>query len=149
MDSLPQQMSSDERSQYLRTLGATFAMAPVVISVPIVEVHVSETWVWLWPLALPLPMILLFRGAALLLNARVGSFGPRWVAYGAVAAALLLVLAPESLRLAVVNFSIRPFWGAMTAVGTLVALAYIWASAAYWWRGRRSPNTSFERTHDR
>jgi hypothetical protein len=142
-------MTPEERAFYLKHLAATLSMAPVLLSGPLADVYFDDGWLWMWPLLIVGPMILLLRGARAMLFAEEVMAKPRVIAYGAVTAVASLVFAPEALRLALVNFSLRPSWVVWTSISTAIALAYLWLAIRRWRTGGRSPNKSLERTRGR
>ena len=149
MNAVPEQMTPEERSHLLKHLATVLAMAPVVLTAPLVDVYVRDSWLWVWPVAIVGPIYLLVWGARAMLFTEVQAARPRAMTYGVAAALLLLAFAPEALRLSIANFSIRPSWIAWMSASAFVAVVYVWFAFRLWWKRRQPPNTSLERTRDR
>jgi hypothetical protein len=71
-------------------------------------------------------------GVWVLLNPNRMANEARFVLLGALAAILLAMLAPESIRIGVVNLSLSPRWLVASALSAIASLTYVWFAFRYW-----------------
>ncbi len=85
-----------------------------------------------------LPMFGVLSGIQALLFPERPSRWPLPISVGFVSTLLFLVAAPASLRLSFSDFKEDPYWLVTTSVGTVMAFAYLVATAV-WWKSRGLP----------
>jgi hypothetical protein len=144
----PEVMTVAERVHLLKYASALLAIPSVVgVAAPYIDVYVPDGWHWL---SIPVVVALIvaaIRGVHSLAFPIVRAANPYAVSLGAAAAIALLLAAPESIRLALVNFSLRPVWIFASAGGALLAVLYLWLALKSRAAGQ-PPNKSLERTRE-
>jgi hypothetical protein len=144
----PEVMTVAERTHLLKYASALLVLPSVMrIAAPYIDVYVPDGWHWL---SIPVVVVLIvaaIRGVHSLAFATVRAANPYAISLGTAAAIALLLAAPESIRLALVNFSLRPIWIFPSAGGALLAGVYLWLA----FKSRAAgppPNKSLERTRE-
>ena len=144
----PEVMTIGERAHFLKYASALLALPAVVgVAAPYIDVYPSDGWRWL---SIPVVVVLIvaaIRGVHSLVFPAVRAANPYAIRLGASAAIVLLLAAPEAIRLSIVNFSFRPVWTFASVGGALLAVMFLWLA----FRNRAAgqpPNKSFERTRE-
>jgi len=123
----PEVLTTDERSHLLKYASALLTLPSVVgVAAPYIDVYVPDGWDWLSIPVIVALIVAAIRGVHSLAFPTVRAANPHAISLGAAAAIALLLAAPESIRLAVVNFPLRPVWVFASVGGTLLAVLYLW-----------------------
>jgi hypothetical protein len=128
-----ERVTPQERIDGIRTLAMTVSPVPAIaVAGPLINAYCPGNWTALALLVLCGPMILFIRGVSVLLYPAGRAIRPRAVILGGVSAALLLAMAPESIRLGLANRSSSPRWIVFAVAGTVAAVAYLWFAYRSW-----------------
>lgn len=143
-------LTNDERAHLLKYMAAFLAFPCVIgVTAPLLSVYVPEQWSGVSIVVIVALLAPSIRGVHALVFPPVRAARPRAAALADTVAVALVLLAPESLRLAYVNYAAFPILIYLSALGALLAAAYLYFA----WRSRRfvsePPNTAFERTRGR
>jgi len=143
----PDTLTDAERTDLAKFSSAILAI-PAVIGVagPYIDVYVPDGFAWV---SIPVLVVLIgvgIRGIHALAYPSVRGARPFAVRLGALVALMLVAASPEAIRLAVLNYSVKPIWLFTSLGGVLLAVVYL--AVAFKSRKTRGqpPDTSLERT---
>jgi hypothetical protein len=143
-------MSAEDRKGLAKYLSALLAIPAVFgVAVPYVDVYVPEGQTWLFVLPIAGVTAAGIRGVHALVYPGIRAAHPFSIWLGVLVASMLVLASPEAIRLAIVNYPLKPLWIWSSVGGLLLAAVYI----AFVFRSRKTqgqpPNTSLERTRGR
>jgi hypothetical protein len=135
---VPEQMPRERRIHNAKMLVAfAIAFAAWAIGAPVIRLHVPEFWDMVPYFVLIGLMYFQGLGAGALLGISSRSQKARDIALGAGSATLMLAIAPESIRVALIRMPISYRWVVASVLGTIAVVAYLWLALRYW-KARRA-----------
>ncbi len=138
MPSVPQQISKEERLHYAKVFVAfVIGFSAWAIAAPVIGFHVPEFWDVIPYFTLVGLMYFQALAAGALLGISNRSRRSRDIAIGTASAALMLAIAPESFRVALIKAPISYRWVVGGVLGTIAVMAHLWLALRYW-KARRA-----------
>ena len=135
---MPNRLQSDARIHNTKVvLALAIGFSAWAIGASVISFHLPEYWEVLPYFALIGLWYLQGLGALALLGVSNRPRQSRDIFLGALSAVLMLVLAPESIRIGLVKVPISYRWIVASGLGTVAVIAYLWLALRYW-RARRA-----------
>ena len=126
-------MPREERIHIAKMLVvAAISSSPWAIGLPVISFHCPQFWDVIPSFALIGCVYFQGLGTGALLGISSRPQKSRDIGLGAVSAALMLAIAPESIRLAVIKMPISYRWVVTSILGTIAVVAYLWLALGYW-----------------
>jgi len=150
MKAAPARMSQEEVVHYAKFVVAlVIGFSAWAIAAPVISFYCPEFWDAIPYFSVVALMYFQAVGALALLNISNRPRFSRDILFGAVSAALILAVAPFSIRVALIKIPISARWIVCSALGSLAVATYLYLALRFWRRGGLSPNKSLERTRER